>query len=334
MVENNNPKFVVLGGGTGSFALLSGLKHYTSNITALVSMADNGGSTGKLRDELGVLPPGDVRQCLVALSSSPHLRELFTFRFPGNGSLGGHTFGNLFLSAVETMSRDFNEATALAAEVLSITGQVLAITLDDCQLVYQAPDGSLTKGEAAIGSTTMAADRYPNLFYSASARANPKALQAIAGADVVVIAPGSLYTSLVPLLIVDGVAEALEHTSARLVYVANLVNKPSDTADYTVVDYVRALEHYGGGATIDAVLYNTAHAERDIVKRYERDEELPVSSSEKQFKNVNFEPIGGEFLSGSVATIDPNDNTNVQRSYIRHDSDKLARALMRYYFSG
>lgn len=329
-----SPKFVVIGGGTGSFTLLRQLKAYVQDITALVSMADDGGSTGVLRDELGVLPPGDVRQCLVALSnSSADLRELFNYRFPKESSFSGHSFGNLFLSAVEKMTDNFGDAVGLASEVLNITGQVVPITLDNCQLVMDTPDGKTVKGEQLILKYNAKKLKKAKFRYSTPASLNPIAKQAIENADVVVIAPGSLYTSLVPALIVDGVAEALQNTNAKKVYVCNLINKPYHTDDYSVHDYVAEIERFAGKGVIDHLLYNTDNPPKELLRRYSLEGEHMVKFSQRILaKRKGLSLVPGNFLSRGPQHRNPND-TFIHRSLIRHDSDAVCRALMGIYFS-
>lgn len=329
MKIKKNPRIVVLGGGTGSFTVLSGLKNHTSHITALVSMADDGGSTGLLRDELGVLPPGDVRQCLVALSGAPHLRDLFNYRFPGDGSLGGHTFGNLFLSAVEKMSDNFAQGVAMASEVLQIRGKVVPITLDECRLVYKPKEGKRVHGETKIDQTDMSDDFAPELYYKTPVSINPEAKAAIMQAGLIVIAPGSLYTSLIPLLLVDGVAEALQATKAKIAYVMNLVNKPMETPGYAVDDYVKEIERYTGAGAIDVVLYNEDVADETLITKYAHDQEYPVIINKAQFKKARYKAIPGHFLSRKVVKVDPNDKIGAERSFIRHDPEAVAKAIMR-----
>ncbi|MCX6725033.1 MAG: YvcK family protein, partial [Candidatus Saccharibacteria bacterium] len=242
-------KIVVIGGGTGSFTLLSGLKQYANNITALVNMADDGGSSGLLRDELGVLPPGDIRQCLVALSDASQLRELFNYRFD-EGTLKGHSFGNLFLSAVEKMTNNFQDSIDLASKVLRIQGTVLPITTDKSHLVIYDENGTKTKGEFKIGQMDFGKIRRPKIVLEPKAKITLAAEQAILEADVVVIAPGNLYGSLAPALIVDGVSKALVETNATIIYVCNLVTKPLQTDDFFVHDYVSEIERFIGAQVI------------------------------------------------------------------------------------
>lgn len=327
MTKQKEPHIVVIGGGTGSFTLLSGLKAYTKNITALVNMADDGGSTGVLRDEFGVLPPGDVRQCLVALSESPQaLRDLFNYRFPAKTSLAGHSFGNLFLSAVEMMSKDFASGVALASEVLKITGQVVPMTLHKTTL-HLAGDGGEVVGEHLIGKMPLLQGEYPNLWLVPKAKLNPDAKHAITEADLVVIAPGDLYASLIPALLVDGVASALQDAKAKIVYVCNLVNKPHQTQDFAVQDYVAELDRFIGKDTINTVLYNNDAPKPEQLKTYALEGEYPVKADSTELAKEQYQAIGGAFLSHEHRNRNPND-TLIHRSLIRHDADAVCKKLM------
>ncbi len=320
----NKPKIVVIGGGTGSFTLLGALKFRTPNITALVNMADDGGSTGLLRDELGVLPPGDIRQCLVALShSSNDLRELFNYRFP-EGARAGHSFGNLFLSAVEKMSDDFGEAVSLASKVLQITGRVVPITLTNTKLIMEV-EKKRVKGEYKIANTAIASNSQPNFRLEPQAVINPVAREAIKQADLVVIAPGNLYGSLVPALIVKGVAEALQKTKAPVAFVCNLVNKPNQTTGFTVRDYIIELERFIGKGTVDAVLYNTARPSKSVLAMYEASGEELVVATAKAIAGCKM--MGGAYLAKTIAERAANDHL-IQRSLIRHDAEEVATTLM------
>lgn len=321
-----NKKYVVIGGGTGSFTLLSGLKKYTSNITALVSMVDDGGSTGQLRDEYGVLPPGDVRQCLVALSnSSQEMRELFNFRF-GEGSLEGHSFGNIFLAAVEKMTNNFADATRLAAEVLNISGQVVPITLDNTQLVLQNGKSEVV-GEQHVDNAVMHRHTKPKLTLRPSATINPEAKIAIEQADVIILAPGSLYSSLIASLIVDGVAEALQQTNARIIQVVNLVTKPGQTDGWTVADFAREYGRFIGENTVDYVLYNTRKPTDSMLRKYAKDGEFPVAV-DNSFAELPWKFIGCDMLSIYDSKISKNDTLAAERTLIRHNPDALARAIL------
>lgn len=325
----NGPKIVVIGGGTGSFTLLTGLKRYTTNITALVSMVDDGGSTGQLRDEYGVLPPGDVRRCLVALSnSSQELRELFNYRF-GEGSLEGHSFGNIFLAAVEKMTSNFADATRLAAEVMNISGNVVPITFDNVQLVLHTGNDEVV-GQRMVDSAHIHSHEKPRLSLRPNARINPDAQQAIMEADMVVLAPGSLYGSLIASLIVDGVAESLQKTNARILQVVNLVTKPGQTDDWSVADYAKEFSRFIGTGTVDYVLYNTAAPTPEMLEQYAHDGEFPVRIDES-FEGLDSVFTGEDMLSVHTEPASANDKLALERTLIRHDPDALAQALMHIY---
>lgn len=322
-------KLVVLGGGTGSFTLLSALKTLTPDITAVVNMSDDGGSTGVLRDELGVLPPGDIRQCLVALAddeTSRILRQLFTFRFT-EGALAGHSFGNLFLSAAEKMTADFNEAVRLAGEVLHITGRVLPSTLDNVRLAI-AWGGQKVQGQATIDAMDFKgheAER-PQLFLEPRGALNPAVAKALAEADLIVVAPGDIYTSLGPLLVVDGMVEALVAARAPKVYVCNLVVNPRQTRDWSVVDHARELDRLAGKPFITHILYNTGVPDTKLLARYNKAGERMVAMKADQPAEP-YVLTGRDLLSRRVVKTVPGDKLAAKRSFIRHDGAAVARAI-------
>lgn len=326
-------KIVVIGGGTGSFTLLRSLKSYTNDITALVNMADNGGSTGQLRDELGVLPPGDVRQCLVALSSSQTTRDLFNYRFQ-EGTFAGHAFGNLFMAALEKMTGSFASAVEEASKVLNITGTVEPVTLDPVTLVMEKSDGEVVRGEFEIGHADFGMAKRPVIRLEPEPVVNPRAVQAIQTADFVVIAPGNVYGSLAPALVVPGMSQALKQTSAKKVYVCNLVTKPGQTDGFTVADFADEVERFMG-TRLDYVLYNRSRPAQELIERYAHAGEQLVQYDQAVLKTRHYKAKSGDFLSGEFAA--PNsgaaDPIAATRTFIRHDSHKIARALMKLYFS-
>jgi uncharacterized cofD-like protein len=323
-------KIVVIGGGTGSFTVLSGLKNYVQNITALVNMADDGGSTGTLRDELGVLPPGDIRQCLVALSRSSRVRELFNYRFT-DGSLKGHAFGNLFLTALEKMTGSFSEGVELASEVLQIVGKVEPITLNNVTLVLG--DGKrIIKGENKIWQIKFQARR-PKLWLEPNAKINPRAAQAIARADLAIIAPGNLYGSLAPALVVSGVGRALAQTKAKKIYICNLVTKRGHTDGFCVHDFAAEIERLAGHQFLNYVIYNTNRPSAALMKRYAADGEYVVEANEAALHKAHYQAKGADLLSKMIWSGAKTDALAHQRSLIRHDSDKLARQIMKILFS-
>lgn len=318
----SDKKLVLIGGGTGSFTLLSSLKKYFSDITALVNMADDGGSTGILRDELGVLPPGDVRQCLVALARDPRMRDLFNYRFE-EGTFAGHSFGNLFLTAVEKTTDDFAEAVDLASDVLNISGRVVPVTLDPVTLVADNPDDTVSRGQDTISAANL--DR-PYMRLEPSPRLNPAAKQAIADADFIVIAPGRLYGSLAPALIVPGMSEALAVSSAKKAYVCNLVTKPGQTDGFKVHDFAAEIERLAGKLRLDYVLYNNAKPDAELLEKYAQEGEYWVDYDSAAFTAQHYKAIGGHFVLDT-----PWQNTAkndlITRTLIRHDGDAVAKAL-------
>lgn len=332
MQESESPKVVVIGGGTGSFTLLKSLKHYVRDVTALVNMADDGGSTGVLRDELGVLPPGDVRQCLIALSDSPKVRDLFNYRFDA-GSLEGHSFGNLFLSAVEKMTDDFEEAISIASEVLQIHGKVIPVTTTKAQLVLKEKSGNEVRGEFKVGNLRFLGGKRPELYLDPVALLTSAGKKAILDADMVVIAPGNLYGSLAPALIVDGIKQTLEQTDAKVVYVCNLVTKPHQTDGFTVCDYVSEIERFIGSRVIDYVLYNTDTPSPSLLAKYTHAGEKLIEFDLDDLESKHYRAIG-------LPLIDQADNSEhvksdaIQhaRTLIRHDGRAVSRQLMSIYF--
>ncbi|MEO5691027.1 MAG: gluconeogenesis factor YvcK family protein [Candidatus Saccharimonadales bacterium] len=319
-------KVVVIGGGTGSFVVLSGLKRYTSNITALVSMADDGGSTGQLRDELGALPPGDVRQCLVALSDSPRLRELFTYRFE-EGSLQGHAVGNLFLTALEKMTGSFVEAVEEASRVLAIKGKVEPISLDEIHMSMVTPAGKVLKGQFVGAHADFEGSLRPDVRLDQEAHINPAARQAILDADIIVIAPGGLYTSLAPALIVNGVQDALKQAKAPLIYVSNLVTKPGQTDGFTVSDYASEIERFTD-RYLDHVIYNNTPPSDTLLEKYAHDNEYPVAFNESQMSTSHYHVHGVDLVARKITAATNGDSIADVRSFIRHDPDKLAQQII------
>lgn len=323
-------KIAVIGGGTGSFTLLSALKEHTSQIAALVNMADDGGSTGVLRDELGALPPGDVRQCLVALSDSPKVRDLFSYRFE-EGSLKGHAFGNLFLTTLEKMTGDFAKGVELASEVLNVRGVVEPITLSNVQLVMRNAAGQETHGQFAIAHKNFNKER-PALRLEPVATPNPRALRAIETADIVVVAPGNLYGSLAPALIVPGIGQALQKTKAFKIYVCNLVTKPGQTDGYEVSDFADEIERFAGGRFLDGVIFNTQQPNDDLLQKYAKEDEKSVAYSLETLNNAHYIAVGVDLLSGVIwQNSNGADPIASSRTLIRHDSAVTTNAIMKLY---
>jgi uncharacterized cofD-like protein len=306
------PRIVAIGGGTGLSTLLRGLKVYSENITAVVTVTDDGGSSGTLRRELGVPPPGDIRSCLVALSQEETLlSRLFQYRFSSSGSLAGHSFGNLFLTAMTDIAGGFDKAVASASSVLAVRGRVLPVTLRSVTLTATLENGKTVKGESAISRSNSRIDRLhikPTL-----PPACPEVIKAIALADCIVLGPGSLYTSIISNLLVDGVGKALKSSKAPKIYVANIMTQPGETSGYTLNDHLKAIECHGGEGLFNLVLSNRGKIPQGIVKKYAKDGAWPVTADDETRKITKV--ICSDVFSGE--------------SYARHDSDKLARAIMR-----
>lgn len=317
------PKIVVMGGGTGSFTLLQALKEITPSITAVVNMCDDGGSTGILRDELGVLPPGDARQCLVALSENDEIRNLFSYRFSA-GSLSGQSLGNIILSGLELQHGSFETAVQVASKILRIRGRVVPVALGPHKLALTDGDTQVL-GQHKVEHHSLV-DPKARVRLEPASRVNPKAEQAIREADMVIIAPGSFYTSLLPVMSVNGVAEALQETQATVVMVANLVNKPLHTKDWHIADYVAKLSEYIGQGQVDTVLYNTEPIAKMLLKKYAEDNEFPVRADQHGFAGCNVAVMGMPLVSSVVAAQDPADKA-VRRTLIRHDPWKVKECI-------
>lgn len=318
---------VVIGGGTGTFTVLSGLKKYQDvTLKAIVSMADNGGSTGLLRTELGVLPPGDIRQCLIALSNSPKvLSDLFMYRFE-DGRLSGHNFGNIFLSALEKTTGDFEQAIVEAGKILNISGEVIPVSLESMNLRAELADGSIVEGEANIDSARPNANQpIQRLFLNPSVHATWRAIDAIKTADVVILGPGDLYTSLMPNLLVQGVVESLRTTRARKVYICNLMTKHGQTNNFKASDFVRELERYIGSGIFDTILINTEKPRQDVIDLYASEAEYWVEPDVATIERAGYKVLTGNFLSTTIAPKIKADE--LKRSLLRHHSDKLGEIL-------
>ena len=324
--KEKNKKVVILGGGTGTFTVLTGLKHYPVDLTAIVTMADDGGSTGRLRDEFGVLPPGDLRQCLVALSRADHvMRKLFNYRFE-KGELAGHSFGNIFISTLEQVTGSLDRALDVAGEVLNIRGRVVPVTLSKVDLITELKNGKVLHGESALSDYQLVS-RFgvKKIFLTPKPKANPKALTAIKEADLIIVGPGNLYASLIPNFLVPGIGAAFIRSKATKVYITNLMNKHGHTDDFLVSDYVRILESTIGKKDVfDSVIYNTKKPGAHLIRKY-ADEGEPVACGTECTKG-KFSLIGANLLADAIAKNAKKDL--LRRTLIRHDSDKLAKVIM------
>ena len=309
------PKIVAIGGGHGLSHLLLGLKEYTANLTAIVTVADSGGSSGRLREEFNIVAPGDIRNCLVALADAPALMgQLFQYRFAGSGELKGHNFGNLFLTAmIQLTGGDFQKAVEESSRVLAIRGKVIASTVHNVHLVAEYVDGSRIEGEAKIPRRNVAIKR---LFLNPEdALPTPEALAAIADADIIVMGPGSLYTSIITNLIIRGMPEAIAKSSAYKIYVCNVMTQPGETDELSACGHVRALVEHANPDIINACIINNALVPEEALKRYRGDDSYPVSPDAEDIKAMGYRVEATDLLS--VA------------DYVRHDSQKLTQALIK-----
>ncbi len=322
-------KIVTIGGGTGSFTLLSGLKKYPVDISAIVSMADDGGSTGVLRDELGVLPPGDVRQCLVALSeSSQTLRELINYRFE-DGGLKGHNFGNLLLSALEKIHGSFSKGVEEAIRILNVKGQVIPVTSNDARLFLELSSGKVLEGEDEINHNyQLQKSGIKRMYFSPEVNASKKAINSILEADMIIIGPGNHYCSIIPNFLVKGISQAIKKSKALVVYNCNLVNKKGHTENFQLGDYVNSLEQYIGKGRIDYVTANCKRPSESLIRKYESQRELLVAFQDEIIKERTYKIIKADILSRKKPTYSKADAIANERAFIRHDSDKLAKILM------
>lgn len=315
---NKGAKVVAIGGGTGLSMLLKGIKKYTNNITAVVTVGDDGGSSGRLREEMGILPPGDIRNCIAALADDEDLiTKLFQYRFKNGEGLEGHSFGNLFLTALCAITGNMVKAVRESANVLNIRGVVLPTTLDDMKLAAEYEDGTFVKGESSIPE---AHKKIKRLFTEpAVCRALPEALEAIADADLIILGPGSLYTSVIPNILVAGITDAIEQSQAKKIYVCNIMTQPGETDNYSVASHVNALlSHADGKHIIDAVLVNNS-LPFNISEGYAKNGSFPV-----RLDMENLIPTGITVVSQKL--IEEN-----KEGLVRHSSNRVARAVYYWY---
>ena len=310
-------RVVTIGGGSGSFAILRGLKNFPLDITAVVNMFDSGGSSGVLRDEFGVLPPGDVRRAMLALSSgdrSEILRRLFNFRFEGGSGLSGHNFGNLFLVALSSIYESDAAAIRRASELLDISGHVFPVSLDKAHVHAVLEDGQEIVGETNIDIPAHDGSlRIEKVFLDPPAHLYEKAEIAIREADIVVICPGDVYSSLVPTLLTEGMQTALKESHARIVWVCNMMTKWGETDGMAASDFARELLRYSGLAKFDHVIVNTQPIDIEILEHYAKEKKFPVQLDEVQLSKYADSIIKGDLLSASEV--------------VRVDSDKVARII-------
>jgi uncharacterized cofD-like protein len=316
---NRGAKIVAIGGGTGLSTLLRGLKQYSGNITAIVTVADDGGSSGRLRREMGVLPPGDIRNCLAALADEEKLlTELFQYRFHAGDGLNGHSFGNLFLTVMSEVTGDLERAIAASSKVLAIRGRVLPATLSDVSLWAELTDGRTIQGESNISEAKGKIKKIGCL--PAEPVPLPAAIKAIEEAELIVIGPGSLYTSVIPNLLVPEIRACIAKSKAPRIYICNIMTQPGETEGYTVSDHIRAIDEVCGKKLFDAVLVQGRSPSAQTLIRYAQENSHPVFLDREDVAK-----LGRRVVIANV--MDEDEETG----YVRHSPSRLAAVLLRWY---
>lgn len=315
MAHKSSKKVVAIGGGTGLFPVLSALKKYFESPTAIITMADDGGSTGILRDEFNILPPGDVRQALIALSHTPNhaLTGLINYRFKEGAGLAGHSFGNLFLTALTRVTGDFEKAIEEASKILEVQGAIIPVTLSSSKLAAELEDGTVVKGETNIDiPRDHNRSKIKKVWLEPKVKANPRALKAISEADLVIIGPGDLYTSLIPNLLVEGISKAIATTNAKVLYISNCMTKSGETSGFTASMFLEKISEYLPKGSVDYVAVNTTKPSSTRLKPYAQENSWPVEIDEKSFGNSPT-PLYADLL--------------LDKGLMRYDSEKLATLI-------
>ena len=311
------PKIVVIGGGTGLATMLRGLKKYTHNITAIVTVADDGGGSGVLREDLGILPPGDIRNCILALADTePLMEELLQYRFK-DGRLKDQNFGNLFLAAMDGISNNFEEAVQKMSSVLAVTGRVIPVTLDNMILKAKLKNGNVIEGESNIPKASLKFNSAIDEVFiePKDAKAIKEALIAIDEADAVILGPGSLYTSIIPNLLVKEIREALNKTNALRIYVSNVMTQPGESDNYDATDHIKAINKHAKCKIVDYVLVNVGTISAELEEKYRKDNSTIVNINEEEVTNLGIDIIKSDLVK-------------IRKGYVRHDEKKLAAILV------
>lgn len=321
-------RIVALGGGTGLSAVLRGLKEYVAgpkrngaalpigDLTAIVTVTDDGGSSGRLRREYSVLPPGDIRNCMVALSKDEHLLgELFQYRFPAGRGLAGHSFGNLFLTALTNITGDFSQAIQVSAQVLAIRGRIFPSTAQNVTLEAELENGIMVAGETNISRSRKPISRVR--LVPRRVRPVREALDALRQADLILVGPGSLYTSLIPNLLVEEIVDVIVNSRATRVYIANLMTQPGETQHYSVADHVRAIYHHTRPGLFDFVVINRRPVTPRLLRRYRAEGAEPVDPSLEELDQLGLRYVSGNLLQ--------------EAGVVRHDQGRLTRLLIDHF---
>lgn len=317
----SGPHVAVIGGGTGLSTVLRGLKLFTHNLTAIVTVADNGGSSGMLREDLGILPPGDIRNCILALADpEPLMEKLLNYRFT-EGRLKGQNFGNLLIAAMNAISDNFYDAVRNVSKVLAVKGRVLPVSLEDLQIIAHLSDGTIIEGESEIGNRPPPFDHQivKISMRPQNAKALPEAVKALLSADIIVIGPGSLYTSIIPNLLFPEISQAIRASKACRIYVCNIMTQPAETMGYMASQHLQAiLKHMGAESAdgwIDYCIVNNAWVDHDLLTRYRLESATPV-----YLDHSSIEQLGTFVIDAPLASI--------REGVIRHDPLLLARLIL------
>lgn len=310
-------KIVTIGGGTGLSTLLSGLKHYTTNLTAIVTVADDGGSSGRLREELGIIPPGDIRNCIAALADEDKIiTELFKYRFKSGQNLEGHSFGNLFLTALsEVLGGDFIKAVKAATLILRSKGMVLPSSPEPMKIIAEMTDGRIIEGESKIPEAKGEIKRI--YCEPEKPKAQQEALDAILNAELIIFGPGSLYTSIIPNLLVSNVVDTIKKSNAHKIYICNIMTQPGETTGHTVSDHIKSLiQHSGCPNLIDVVLVNDRHPQR-LLEKYKEKGQEPVLIDAEEIQKLGVRVVARNLI--------------IEEDLVRHDPKLLSRAIMLWH---
>lgn len=323
-----NKNIVLIGGGSGRFSLLRGLKNHPINMTIIISMTDSAGSSGVLRKELGVLPPGDIRQCLLALSCAPELSDLLNYRFK-QGTLKGHNFGNLLLAALEKTNQDFSESMKKVAGILNIKkGEIIAVSDKNADIVVELKNGKILKEEDEIyHSTEIEKAGIKKMYLSPLVKANKMVIQRILKADMIVIGPGHLYCSIAPTFLAKGVAEAIRKSRAKVILNCNLFGKKGQTEKFDADDYAEKINELIGKERIDYVIFNTGQTRKS--DKIEKSDLFPVKFNVKKNPHKKYQVVCANILDRQKTKFCKTDVLAPQRSPLRHDGKKLAKILMK-----
>jgi len=310
------PKIVAIGGGTGLSTILEGLKEYTANISAIVTVADEGGSSGRLREEFGILPPGDIRNCLVSLAEAPQLmRDLFQYRFKEGNGIKGHSFGNLFITAMTQIVGSFEAAVKESSIVLAIRGRVLPSSLDKIQLKAVYSDGSEKIGEDKIPDEEKCIKRIHLL--PQDAQPNPEALEAIREAEIIILGPGSLFTSIIPNLLIKEIADAVAQRDVMKLYICNVMTQHGETDGFTASDHLRMLLSHGGKGVVNCCLVSSGRLQYRLLVKYAQERSFPVVFDRERIRNMGIAIFEEDVVSKS--------------NYLRHDPGKVAKEIVSIY---